>query len=75
MHDDNETGPEKIDESKKRDARKRRLHWGARQIGERIEREERETYHLLETKKVSGAIKVGRLWCLPESKAREQFGD
>jgi hypothetical protein len=47
--------------------------WGARTIGETINRSERQTHYLLEQGLIQAARKVGSQWYAPISGLHEQF--
>jgi len=48
------------------------LVWGVRAIGAEINRNERQTYQLIEAKRLP-AIKVGGKWCASRKGLREYF--
>jgi hypothetical protein len=50
------------------------IYWGARAIGQRINRNERATFHLLESGALHGAKKMNGKWAYSEKAAREDFG-
>jgi hypothetical protein len=49
--------------------------WGAAAIGAIINRNERETYYLLERKALRGAKKLGGMWSALPSMLRTQWRD
>jgi hypothetical protein len=48
--------------------------WGARAIGEAINRSQRQTHYLLEQGLIRSAQKVGSTWTATRSGLREEFG-
>jgi hypothetical protein len=48
--------------------------WGARAIGEAINRSQRQTHYLLEQGLVRSARKVGSTWTATRSGLRQEFG-
>jgi hypothetical protein len=49
------------------------LAWGARAIGEEIDRSERETYHLLNRQAIKCARKVAGQWVADRGALRAEF--
>ena len=49
------------------------LVWGAKEIGRLIGRTERETFYLLATGQLRGAVKKGDRWCMPRKALRANF--
>lgn len=47
--------------------------WGAAAIGKALGLSVRQTFHLLETRQLSGARKVGGRWCITRRALRENF--
>jgi hypothetical protein len=56
-------------------SKRRGIAWGARRIGEEINRTERQTHYLLETGQIRAARKIGAQWCASLSGLDEQFFD
>lgn len=50
-----------------------RIIWGAKNIGRAINRNERQTFGLLESGKIPGAKKVGHLWTVRQRRLMQLF--